>query len=801
MHCGQEGCPRLFENFRYLRRHLERHHTHLLSADEENDYGASSTSQSLDASDNLMDSGCSDDVMNENEEVHGNTYHVDLTASFMLLLGQLESKANVTGANIQTVVENFQVFMEDVSQYCTEKVTSMLSQLHVSSTSAAAESCLNDLTSLCEIITPVSSKHKRTQYLQKCGVLIEPEELVLSTRNEFRYAASSGFHVPKVVEDTMQYVPLEKLLGALLLNQKYKKIMTPFQDISRCARNEVINHYFDTSAFKNHPFFQKFPDSLALNLYVDAFETTNVLGSHTGVHKLEAMYMSIQNCAPSFQSRLSCIFLVALWYAQDAKTYGYDKILETIVKSLLQLESDDGVSVCIKNQKITVRACLVFLSADNLGFNSLFGFCESFSATHFCRFCECTRDQADCVFKECALQLRSKSSYDDAVSKVGTPLYDVHVTGIKRGCLLNMLQYWHVTDNLVVDVMHDILEGIAPFELTLIFNELVRDGQCSFSLDRLNSSITAFDFSVADKNSRPSALSSLDAMKMSASEMWCFVRNLPLLIGFSVPREQPHWNLLLMLLDIMDIVFAPALTESLVHFLSHLVEEHHSYFREIFPEKRLLPKHHFLVHYAKCMQMSGPPVRYWSMRFEARHQIFKEMARTTHCFRNICKTLAKRFQHRVAFQLLNPTLNIECESGPSTEVMMADFTETVCNTICNATSLCHADTVYVTSWVTVGHYVFKPNVIAVHAINDGIPQFGVVTDIVALDRKFYFVLDLLETLHYDGHFHAYVVKRLSAPNYAFVSVNNLKDHIPLQSHTLCYEGVQNTFISLRYALF
>jgi len=35
--------------------------------------------------------------------------------------------------------------------------------------------------------------------------------------------------------------------------------------------------------------------------------------------------------------------------------------------------------------------------------------------------------------------------------------------GVKRICLLNDLQYFNVSDNYAVDIMHDILEGVGHF--------------------------------------------------------------------------------------------------------------------------------------------------------------------------------------------------------------------------------------------------------------------------------------------------------------------------------------------------
>jgi hypothetical protein len=43
-----------------------------------------------------------------------------------------------------------------------------------------------------------------------------------------------------------------------------------------------------------------------------------------------------------------------------------------------------------------------------------------------------------------------------------------HVYGVKRSCLLNTLQYFNTADNFSVDIMHDILEGVAQLEVKLV---------------------------------------------------------------------------------------------------------------------------------------------------------------------------------------------------------------------------------------------------------------------------------------------------------------------------------------------
>ena len=37
--------------------------------------------------------------------------------------------------------------------------------------------------------------------------------------------------------------------------------------------------------------------------------------------------------------------------------------------------------------------------------------------------------------------------------------------GVNFNSILNELHYFHVTQGMVLDVMHDVLEGIAPYEV------------------------------------------------------------------------------------------------------------------------------------------------------------------------------------------------------------------------------------------------------------------------------------------------------------------------------------------------
>src|SRR6218665_1004639 len=89
----------------------------------------------------------------------------------------------------------------------------------------------------------------------------------------------------------------------------------------------------------------------------------------------------------------------------------------------------------------------------------------------------------------------------------------------------------------VVDCMHDVLEGIVPYEVALILQSLI-DKEL-FSLTEVNDALFHFSYSDSDKNSKPPAIL-LPKIRIQAAESWCLVRNLALVVGSKVPEYDEH---------------------------------------------------------------------------------------------------------------------------------------------------------------------------------------------------------------------------------------------------------------------
>ena len=83
----------------------------------------------------------------------------------------------------------------------------------------------------------------------------------------------------------------------------------------------------------------------------------------------------------------------------------------------------------------------------------------------------------------------------------------------------------------------------------------------------------------------------------AATQMWCLARLLPLMVGNEIPIDDEYWDNFLVLLQMMDYIFAPTLTREAVAHLKILIEEHHQNFKHLYPSNSIIPKMHYLVHY------------------------------------------------------------------------------------------------------------------------------------------------------------------------------------------------------------
>ena len=140
------------------------------------------------------------------------------------------------------------------------------------------------------------------------------------------------------------------------------------------------------------------------------------------------------------------------------------------------------------------------------------------------------------------------------------------------------------------------------------------------------------------------------------------------MIGHYVPENDEHWMHYIELLDIVDLIFSPTVHPNMPGYLEVTIEENLEMFVTLYGGASIIPKMHFLIHVPRLLERQviiyvhtfiplnphvdesfilcrfGPLVRFWTMRFEAKHQYFKSLASRMGNFINITYSLAVRQQ-------------------------------------------------------------------------------------------------------------------------------------------------------------
>ena len=501
---------------------------------------------------------------------------------------------------------------------------------------------------------------------------------------------------------------------------------------------------------KTHPLFSNENYALQIQLFYDDFETANPLGSKKGVHKLLGIYFTLRNFRPKLNSSLDNIHLCALFHAQDIKTCGFDTILQPIISDLKVLETD-GIKVpMFKNP---VHGSIAQVTGDNLGIHGLFGFVESFSARNCCRFCIIEKCDFQTLFHEDeeSMILRTKEMHAEHCHTMQTNPQQPHVYGVKRSCLLNSLKYFNTIDNFSVDIMHDILEGVAQFEVKLVLEYVQKN---FLTAKELAGRIQSFNYGYTERRNRPPAVKLFDGgndLGLNAIQSWCLLCNMPLIFGDLVQRNDEYWHLLILLLQIVNIAFAPVLTDGVTIFLKHIIVEHHQLFKLLFPARNLLPKHHFMTHYPRCIRNIGPLLHTWCMCYEAKHNFFKTQLKS---FKNITKTLAKKHQKYMALYWESFS---ECRLtiGPGKMMQLGELKEGP--DIAAKLNTAISTNVLSVRWVKHHGTEYRPGLIVCVEVVDEMPVFCKISTIIVKDEQVILTGSGVETMCFDEHYHAFKI--------------------------------------------
>lgn len=752
IHCPKEGCLRHFSNVNSFRKHFKQKHSNPnpgMSSKLCNDK-TFHQSEIPESENKLLTQEKFNSVPSQRASVPTSINTEErmfdpcgFKKAIATFVSQLYANDSIPRSAVHTIISRLaDIFNSDTVQKFYSFILLLLKKLQcITSLVDEINECFNILK---EPFFELSSEYKRFKYFEESGFYIKPHEVcfgedtikkVVNNNPIIEYKQSKSSFIP--LRQTLKKV--FELPNVYKMTQEYIKLL---QEEQNATENFIQSTLWQSKKiyFTNKTVFPIF-------IYYDDYDTGNVLGSHSGTNKLGAIYASIPCFPPQCTSQIKNIFLVQLFKSSDRKKYG-NKVFSSLIDELNYL-SQNGILITLQNSTVeTVYFALGLCIGDNLGLNSMLGFVESFSSGFFCRLCKMSKNDSKRQLTENTDLLRNVDNY-----KQDLLLQDYSLTGIKEECVFNNVIGFHVTENYCVDIMHDLLEGVCSYDMSLILNNFISDVNL-FSLNTLNAKIEAFDYG-SFTNIPPKITAQAlkkSCIKMSASEMLCFMFHVSLMIGHLVPKENKHWDLFINLIKILNIVLDKTTIPENKNLLKSLVSEHH-YIYCVCLKQELKPKHHNMTHYPRILSEVGPLVHTWSMRFEAKHRPSKITANVSCSKKNLCYTLAVKNQLHMCYRLISAN-GFETSK---TELGHIKFTDINCYEHAEYIPDNGIDYVQSVKWVKIQNVTLKKSTVVLLKV-DQLPRFGRILDIIAFKDDLIVIYEEFSTISFDEHLQAFQVQ-------------------------------------------
>lgn len=201
-------------------------------------------------------------------------------------------------------------------------------------------------------------------------------------------------------------------------------------------------------------------------LYQDDFEVNNALCSKSGVNKTSAFYITFPLLNAEDMPKLNNILMCCLTKTYSLQ-YGSSYNFGPLCYVLKDLE-EYGIEIETGLTKQRIYFILAALTCDNLSLNTVMGYTRSFSSNYFCRICKVQKGITKTQTSENKDLLRNEENY-----QIDILADNCSKTEIKEACIFKRIPSFQITDNVSVDIMHDISEGICHTELSLILKYFI----------------------------------------------------------------------------------------------------------------------------------------------------------------------------------------------------------------------------------------------------------------------------------------------------------------------------------------
>ena len=616
-----------------------------------------------------------------------------------------------------------------------------------------------------KILDDFNTEHKRFNILQEKGfsypvqfsigssfVEIDINDSISELQNVGKHAVS---------------IPLEKSLKLFL--EKPDILDSILEYKNELEENKTfLNNFVQGSLWQNfylkqealHKKLGKIDISsitLPIIVYFDEFVAGNVLGPRAFATKFGAVYAFIACLPPFLASKLSSIIFSTLFYSKDIEDCGYNNIFSKLVAELNKL-STKGILVSVGGVTKRIFFQCVMIIGDNLGLNTIFNFSGSFNQDNCCRMCRATLDKMREMLEEKVELMRNPLNYTQ---------------DFQSRTIFDDLENFHITLNMTVDLMHDLLEGVAIYVMSAILTYYIFEKKY-FSTAFLNTRIKKTKF-YKEANTPPEIKVDSDKksikIKMSAAELKCFVEYFAFIIGDKIPKESIKdaeiWELYKLLRRIIIFVQSPVFTTASAYELKEIIKRHHEIYRKYFGD--LKPKFHFLVHYPNILLKNGPFVNFWCMRGESYHTLLKAASNAGSGNKNSLLSIAIKEMLRLCYEKDSyiPPAKI-CFGKLDLSFCRSDIISSI------EASVLENCEFYLS--VEIQGANFKIGDILIVDIESTEITFGKIEKIIQSDKGISFTFKLYKEDYFDDDLNAYLVKEKKSPK--TILFRNLPEFAP-----------------------
>ena len=243
------------------------------------------------------------------------------------------------------------------------------------------------------------------------------------------------------------------------------------------------------------------------------------------------------NISPEYRYKLQATQILAVARSRHVKKFGFNDLMSDFIQSIRQLHT--GYDLHIQGQRKTVHAVLYCVFGDTLAAQMLGGFKEGVAfAEKPCRTCEIKHEDLGESLNEKQHPRRNLIEHTDRCNRLDElnktlRRYWSRKYGVTTRSILMQAPEFDVTDAILHDPMHVLLEGVVKLEIQLMLDEFINKSKY-ITLQSLNVAIRNFDYSTKELKDRPQELEmkSLDrgnVLPMTAIEIKNFMIILPFL--------------------------------------------------------------------------------------------------------------------------------------------------------------------------------------------------------------------------------------------------------------------------------